>query len=218
MIIGLYLILPLLRLWVKKCNKKYVEYFIILALIFTFFIPQIITIGSKYSDLFEHANEIVEYINLKYVGGYTTYFILGWYLNNFEIKRKKVVYYLGIISAIVTIVGTYILSASAGKPVRLYGNLMLNVFFQSLCTFVFVKSRMQNKKMKENKLVSVISQNSLGIYAMHAMIVTVLFKIINKIQLNIAIIVIPTVFMVVLITSIIGTQFFRRLSVLRKVV
>lgn len=33
LIIGLYLIVPLLRLWVNDTNKKYVEYFIILSII-----------------------------------------------------------------------------------------------------------------------------------------------------------------------------------------
>ena len=51
LIIGLYLIVPLLRLWVNDTNKKYVEYFIILSIIFTYIIPQIISIGSNYSNL-----------------------------------------------------------------------------------------------------------------------------------------------------------------------
>ena len=59
LIIGLYLIVPLLRLWVNDTNKKYVEYFIILSIIFTYIIPQIISIGSNYSNLFEHINDII---------------------------------------------------------------------------------------------------------------------------------------------------------------
>lgn len=36
LIVGLYLIVPLLRLWVKDENKKYVEYFIILSIVFVY--------------------------------------------------------------------------------------------------------------------------------------------------------------------------------------
>ena len=59
LIIGLYLIVPLLRLWVNDTNKKYVEYFIILSIIFTYIIPQIISIGINYSNLFEYINDII---------------------------------------------------------------------------------------------------------------------------------------------------------------
>ncbi len=218
LLIGLYLILPLLRLWVKKDNKKYIEYFIILALIFTFLIPQIISIGSNYSNLFEHINEIIENINLKYVGGYTAYFLLGWYLNNFEIKRKNIVYYLGIISLIITIFGTYILSISLGKSVRMYGNLMLNIFFQALCIFVFIKDKIEKNSFKESKVISLISKNSLGIYAMHVMIVKLTYEVLNSIKLDIALISIPITFVTAFIVSFIVTSIFRKLPVLKKVV
>ena len=90
LIVGLYLIVPLLRLWVRDENKKYVEYFIILSLVFTYILPQIISIGRNYSSLFETLNNVMENkLCLKYVGAYTTYFILGWYINNHEINNKK---------------------------------------------------------------------------------------------------------------------------------
>ena len=44
LIVGLYLITPLLRLWVKRENRRNVEYFLILALIFTIVLPQIANI------------------------------------------------------------------------------------------------------------------------------------------------------------------------------
>ena len=39
MIIGLYLTTPVLKLWVIKGNKRAIEYFLVLALIFNFAVP-----------------------------------------------------------------------------------------------------------------------------------------------------------------------------------
>ena len=47
-IIGLYLFVPILRLWVKKDNKKYVQYFLIISIILTIILPTITFIGSNY--------------------------------------------------------------------------------------------------------------------------------------------------------------------------
>jgi len=60
LIIGLYFIIPLLRLWVTDDNKKYVEYFIGLSIVFAFIIPQITSIGMYYSSLFVYINDILE--------------------------------------------------------------------------------------------------------------------------------------------------------------
>lgn len=120
LIIGLYLIVPLLRLWVNKNNKKYVEYFIVLSLIFTYILPQIVSIAVNFCGLFWALNTILDnYLSLKYIGGFTTYFILGWYLNNYDIKNKKNVYALGLISLAITIFGTYILSYNTGKMLQM---------------------------------------------------------------------------------------------------
>ena len=218
MIVGLYLILPLLRLWVKKENKKQIKYFIILALLFTFLIPQIITIGTNYFTIFESINKLLEKINIKYVGGYTAYFILGWYLNNFDFKKKKTVYFLGIFSAIITILGTYILSASTGKAIQMYGWLTLNVFLQTFSVFVFVKDKFEKQNDKKNKMISLISKNSLGIYAIHMMIVTYSYMIIEKINFDIGIINILIVFGSSLLLSLIATMALHKIPVLKKVV
>ncbi len=218
LIIGFYLILPLLRLWVKKENKKYIEYYIILALLFTFLIPQIINVGSIYFSIFESFDEVIKNLNLQYIGGYTVYFILGWYLNNFKIKREKIVYSLGFISIILSIFGTYILSIKSGEATQMFGNLTVNVFFQALCIYIFIKDKVEKNKIKTNKAILLISKNSLGIYAIHVMIATIAYLVIKKISFDVAIINIPIVFVITLIISFIITIILNKIPLLRRVV
>ena len=217
LIIGLYLIVPLLRLWVNDTNKKYVEYFIILSIIFTYIIPQIISIGSNYSNLFEHINDIIEKnLSLKYVGGFTTYYILGWYINNYELKNKRIIYILGLFGVLITIMGTYILSNTIGKALQMYEYLYINVLFQTVAVFVIIKDKFKN--MHTNNLINSISKYSLGIYAIHALIVTIMYKILEKINIDFALINIPIVFIVSFVLSYISSFILSKIPVLKKVV
>lgn len=220
LIIGLYLIVPLLRLWVNDKNKKYVEYFIILAIIFSYLIPRIIDIGSNYSNIFEHLNEIVEKnLSLKYVGGYTAYFILGWYINNYDLKHKKLVYTLGIIGVFMTVIGTYILFATSGEYISaMYSGLSINVLFQSIAVFYIIKNRFINVTNDNNKIINSISKNSLGIYAIHVSIVTIMYYILGYIGINYAIVNIPIIFIISFLCAWICSYVLSKIPFLRKFV
>ena len=209
LIIGLYLILPLLRLWVNNKNKKYVEYFIVLSMIFNFLIPQLIIIGNCYGNAFIGINDIIcSKLCLQYVGGFTTYFILGWYINNYEIKHKKLIYLLGTAGVLISIIGTYILETG------FYGNLSLNVLLYTSAIFIFVK----NIKVKENKLVLFISKYSLGIYAIHAIFIYILNKALLRINFTNALINIPVVFILTFILSTICAYMISKIPFLKKFV
>lgn len=219
LIVGLYLIVPLLRLWVKDENKKYVKYFIILSIIFTYIIPQIISIGSNYSNLFFYLNDIMENnIQLKYVGGFTTYFILGWYINNYDFKNNKIIYILGGVGFITSVVGTYILSASTGKAIQMYESLSLNVLFQAVAVFTIIKMKFINRQNKDNKFINSISKYSLGIYAIHALSVEIMYKILDKIGFGIAIINIPLVFIISFVTAYLSSFILSKIPILKKIV
>ncbi len=218
MIVGLYLIVPLLRLWVKKENKKYIEYFMILSIIFSFILPQIVSFASNYNSLFEHINIIFDNINLKYVGGFTTYFILGWYLNNFDIKNKRIIYILGITGLVITFTATAILSITTKKSIQMYDELTINIFFQALMVFTIVKNKYKSLDNINNKLLLGISKNSLGIYAVHPLLLTITYMIFEKLNLNNAIINIPIAFAIVLFISYVIVYIMRKIPFLKNVV
>ena len=219
LIIGLYLIVPLLRLWVNDNNKKYIEYFIILSIIFSYIIPQIINIGSYYNSLFEYLNDMLEKnLQLKYVGGYTSYFILGWYIHNYNIKNKKIIYLLGFIGLLISILGTYILSASTGGAIQMYENLSINILFQSIAMFMMIKDRFIHLQNKSNQIINSISKCSLGIYAVHAFIISIMYEILEKINFDFALMNIPIVFIVSFLVSYLVSFILSKIPVLKKIV
>lgn len=219
LIVGLYLIVPLLRLWVKDENKKYVEYFIILSVVFTFILPQIISIGSNYHTLFAYLDYAIEHnLQLNYVAGYTTYFILGWYIHNYEMKHDKLIYLLGSFGFIITVVGTYLLSATTGKAIQLYDNLSFHILCQSVAVFTFIKAKYIHTVNKENRLIRAVSDRSLGIYAIHAMIVSIMYNVLEKFNFDYAIVAIPLVFIVSFTTSYFISYVLSKIPLLKKIV
>ena len=218
MISGLYFILPLLRLWINYRNLDYIKYFMILAFIFTFLIPQIINIGSNFFKIFNTLEKTLKFINMSYTGGYTLYFILGWYLRNYEIKHKRFVYSLGILSIVFEIIMTHGLSVYFNKPIQVYDNLSVNVLFQSIMVFVFIKSKYQNYKGDGLNIINVISRYSLGIYAIHAGIIDIFMLHFDLFKNYNAIVMILFLFFTSLIISLIIAISMSKVKILKKYV
>lgn len=218
MIIGLYLIVPLLRAWVKDENKKIVEYYIILATVFVFLVPQLVELYGRTLGSPDFLKRIVENdLKLSYVGGYTMYFILGWYLHNYDIKNKKMIYILGVVGLFISTFGTYIGSQKTGWIYLMYGDLYTNVLFQGVAVFVFIKEKYKNIT-SNNIIVSSISKCSLGIYAMHILFITDIYKYFIDINASSAIKSIPIVFVTTFILSYTISFIMNKLPLLKKVV
>lgn len=181
MIIGLYLILPLLRLWVRKENRRYVAYFLLLALVFAFVLPQLRDVITCFAPGFDSLYAVYWDMHLDYPMGYTAYFILGWYLDQFlDACPKRLLQGLGMAGLCVTIVGTYLMFAlERTKEFLLYDNFGVNVLLYAVGIYVLILSRCQRTSYQNrlsHQVVRVISQYSLGIYAMHAFFVSKLSR------------------------------------------
>ena len=95
MITGVYLILPILKRWVQNAAKREVEYF--LALFFIFQIGrETVSALTRHMALDFFQNMISLYL----VTGYLGYFVLGYYLTEYELSdsAEKLLYAGGIVS------------------------------------------------------------------------------------------------------------------------
>lgn len=157
-IIGFYLCVPVLRLITKKENKNLLKYLIIILFAFTSIKPILLylfDIKISYSLVFS---------------GYLLYFILGYYLNTFEVNKNttKVIYILGIISLITTSVLTIYYSNYLGKPSELFFDYLTpNVVIYSSCIFLLSKNIF---KISNDKGLNLFAKTYFGVYLIHGLI------------------------------------------------
>lgn len=176
-ICGLYLITPILRKFINKENKKIAVYFITLSILFNFTQPIIKLFleelnSSSLTNLFTY---IFDNLNLDFLCGLTSYYILGWLIrfNDFDKKIKVPIYIVGIISILLIILLTFIFPT---KYSYIYSNSNILVALYSTSIFVFIKEFAKNKK--SNKIATAFSNLSFGVYITHIIVLSFVVRLI----------------------------------------
>ena len=166
MIIGLYLLTPVLKLFVKKENKTKVLYLIGVLVIFAF-VPETLSLFDN-----EYINIVVElFESFKIPMGYLAYYLIGWYLSQFELENRtnKVFTILGVIS----VAGTIVTTIFYHEKMSIYVNVQLTVLFASVWVFVLFKDIF--KKQENEKLCKIsekLSKLTFGAYLTHILFIT----------------------------------------------
>ena len=170
MLAGLYLVVPILRKVTE--SKKLTEYFLILWFVLILCLKTIIYLAGflshSYSDLF---SEISDKLNFCVAGGYSGYFVIGYYLNRYDISKRNriLIYLMGLAGLIATFLLPLLYYNLKGNPtINFNENLTVNIFFLSVAVFVFFKYNIKN--LRTNIIVSTLSECSFGIYLVHLLI------------------------------------------------
>lgn len=180
MIAGLYIIVPFIRCIVK--SQSLTKYFLILSLIFSFIIPQFINLLAYISpEISLSLDSIVGKMHFHFVLGYAGYFVLGYYLNEFDIPRtiRRIIYLLGIIGFVATAYGTLLISLHINAPNGdMYEYCTLNVLFEALAVFVFFKynTNICEANTTLTDTIFALSKYSFGVYLVHPLIIETLKK------------------------------------------
>lgn len=176
MLIGIYMCVPFLKVMTKNLSENQVKYFLLLFFIFKILKSTITVFVYPYST---YVNAIVNRFNLDIFSGYIGYFVLGYYLANYELepKKQKVLYGLGIASLVVCIVGNCLYSIHVKMPTStFYDSFFITTFFVSCALFTFAKyqlSKIKLSDMTKNMIVK-ISNASFGIYLIHILWISIL--------------------------------------------
>ena len=178
MIVGLYLLIPLLRPIAQ--SETLMRYFLLLALIFTFLLPQLALFTSFVSyEASTVIRTVIMYSYCFFPLGFTVYFVGGYYLSRRSFSRREeiVLYCVGIAALLFSIIAPAALSRAQGAAnPTFYSYNDLNVLCTSVPIFVFAKQHLVFPRMGERAyaLLRKMSKYSFGVYLVHPMVIELL--------------------------------------------
>ena len=166
-LVGLYLLTPILRAIIAQADETIIKYFIMLWVVAVAIIPffRLFTTYELNSNVFT-------------ISGYVGFFVLGTYLSTVQIRRSTLLFFT-FLGVGLTAIGTYVLATTNGgtdmyffqqyfSPTVILTSVMI---FLLLFTIKPSSGHTVNVSSKVNKLIKLISQNTLGIFFIHVMII-----------------------------------------------
>lgn len=164
MIVSLYLLTPVFRVWIKQAHRSDIEYFLGLSFCVT-------ALQHLIPNLFV----------VKYVGwlGYIGFYVLGYYLCTYPVRRKSLIYALAIFMPALTAIGTWWLTAKAGAyDNKFYVYFSPNVVIMTFALFLFLRdydwSGFADRHPRVNHWVNQFADLSFGVYFLHVLVLDVM--------------------------------------------
>lgn len=161
-LIGLYLFIPIFKVFVQHSSKTLQLYFLSLWMITVALIPII----NKFSDI-----TIPNYLPM--LSGHIGFLLIGYILSKTTISKKifSLSILLIILTSSITIYGTHELSLEANKfQSFFYKNLSLTTIVQSISYFIVIRylsEKLISYKRSNHTLITQLSLSSFGVYLIH---------------------------------------------------
>ena len=221
-IIGLYLLVPILRVIVN--NVKIAKYFLVLCFLFAYVFPQLVSVISLYSyTLGEIGKSILGNINLQFVMGLTGYYVLGYMLHHYELDKKIIrwIYAGCIFSFGLNIIGTIVISYRQNIADTLfYDNASVTTLIQAIAIFVWARQHFGKKEsltVSRHPVIEKLAICSFGVYLVHPLFLSLLDQRLglNTLSFN-AWISVPTVFIIVLVPSLAISLVLNHIPIIKK--
>lgn len=163
-IIGIYLVIPVISLIPQESRRKAFLYIIIITFVFNQFLP----------DLLYHLNLNYNY-DLKFpltYSGWISFIFIGYYIDKYEIvkKHRLIIYVLGIIGFLTMVVPTIFISYHKNESCSWFDEYYdAPCVLYSASVFLFFKSKINNNQIvtKIMPFFNFVAPTTLGIYVLH---------------------------------------------------
>jgi len=225
-VFGLYAVTPIYREVVR--NTKVAIYTAILCVLIAQFIPTFCDFVKLFFNLDIGVIKSFFDCTMTYTAlGYTNYFMLGYLLGCFDLK-KKIYIYITYLIGIVGIIGTTIIKLGAAYKLQQNNNYFgeynsFNVAMSTVGVFCFFKYALApklNKLMEINffkTILLTLSDCSYGVYLIHMTIYHLFLKYgINSVSLN-PLYWIPLYSAIIYSISFVLIFYMRKVSILREI-
>lgn len=166
-LIGIYLVTPVLRVYVVAASRRDLVYFIVMWFV-----------ATSLLELLHRLTGFRTALVIPVVAGYVGYFVLGYFLADIKLDRRgRLMSALGCVIAIaVTYLGTNLLSAGAAPiDTYFYSYFSPSTILASICGYLLLKDLGQNPG-RASQVIRTVSASAFGIYLIHIMVVEWLRK------------------------------------------
>ncbi len=178
MVVGLYLVTPFLRAFVKRENRQLVQLFLVLAVLMQF-VPTVCTALSKCSNLWASIDVLpyftrwLSQFKLSFFSQYTAYYVLGWYITHMGVSTpwKRYVWYG---ASAVSLLTTIWFVQMSGDYANGYSELNLLILVYSSGVFLLLNQIGQPLGKATRIGVLALSKSSFGIYIIHPIVLELL--------------------------------------------
>jgi surface polysaccharide O-acyltransferase-like enzyme len=184
MLIGVYLIIPIISPWIKECSRRGEEFFLGIWLFSTLYhfliqhIPDRMMLGQTFFS---------EFSSIYYFSGFLGYAVLGHYIKVHLQWKKEISIAIGVLLYTLGFLMTYFLFAYQLDTAKTLEDLTLslrsctiNVALMAIGIFLMLKD-IDIKNTKIRTLFFEFSKFSFGIYLAHMLILPFINKLLGKI-------------------------------------
>jgi surface polysaccharide O-acyltransferase-like enzyme len=174
MLVGLYLVTPLLRVLVSNASEKVLKYGFAVWFIGTALIPLIPFLSSTVLGT-TYTLDANVFIIPEYVG----YFVLGAYLVNVRITNRKLLAGLTVLGISLTAIGTYIIAMTEGGGTTYFFQEYISptMILSAVPLFLLLNSYKPKPEVVGSKpswwqrIMHLISENTLPIFLFHMIVI-----------------------------------------------
>ena len=161
-LIGLYLIAPIISVWLRNSSRRWVEYFLVLWGLATM-IP--------YASFFVEFPQDIHDTMLSPFVGYMGYMILGYYLWQYPLKKESsryqaITWAILLLLAVALPIRLYFFTEKYGLTYMLYDDQHINIVAFVAIIFILVSKIKQMPHVMES-VVCKVAKLSYGIYLCH---------------------------------------------------
>lgn len=166
-LVGLYLLTPIMRIFISHADEGMIKYFILIWIVGVAILPffGLFSVFKLNSNVFS-------------LTGYVGFFVLGSYLSTVHAQRRTLAVFL-VLGIALTALGTYALAATTGGTEMYFFQQYFSptVILASVAAFLLLMTikppalKVDGSPTKINKLIKIISVNTLGIFFIHVMII-----------------------------------------------
>lgn len=178
MLAGLYIAAPILTILIKNISRKWMKYWIGGMFVFTSLIPFIEKLNVKFVSTI--ISSINGYMDLQFLGGWTLYFVLWYYISRTEFteKQKRIIYFCTGIAFLFTLITTVGFYRWYGEPMGILSYEYPNIVIFSAGVFLLFKEKVSKIAYKEKWKQGIynLSKLTFGIYLIHVLILRILYQ------------------------------------------